>query len=138
MKGVLTIVLCFLLFISIVLAILFHDRIRGLKKKLKQAADERAARKQAKEDEYFKRTSNKYYQKDSTPQFKDDYFKTQEEEPKPEKEQVKHKKKESAARHTVNTGSGVTIIDDRNTQKSDRKIFDDNEGEYVDFVEVKS
>ena len=34
--------------------------------------------------------------------------------------------------------SGVTIIDDREEEKPDRKIFESGEGEYVDYVEVKS
>ncbi len=33
------------------------------------------------------------------------------------------------------TETGETITDTRNPQRSGRKIIDDNEGEYVDFVE---
>lgn len=42
----------------------------------------------------------------------------------------------SSARHTT-TASGETIIDGRNPEHSDRKIFAESEGEYVDFEEVK-
>ncbi len=42
---------------------------------------------------------------------------------------------ESARRHT--TASGETIIDSRDPQTADRRIFADNEGEYVDFEEEK-
>ena len=80
MKEVLTIILCFVLFVVIVLAILFHEYIRKFRKMLKQAAEEREARRQAKEDAYFKRTSNKYYQREEDkPKFKDDYFKSSDE-----------------------------------------------------------
>lgn len=135
MKSILTIILCVILFIAIVLAIWFHEKVRNFKKVLKKAADERAARKMAEEDAYFKRTSIKNYREDDTPKFKDDYFKSADEEkPKPKQEEPK---KEATARRTT-TDSGVTIIDDRSGQQADKKIFDDNEGEYVDYVEVKS
>jgi hypothetical protein len=42
--------------------------------------------------------------------------------------------KESTARKTT-TSSGVTIIDGRD-QEDKRKIFDHNDGEYVEFEEV--
>ena len=132
MKSILTIILCVILFIAIVLAIWFHEKVREFKKVLKKAADERAARKMAEEDAYFKRTSIKNYREDDTPKFKDDYFKSAEEQ-KPKQEEPK---KETTTRRTVETGSGVTIIDDRADKKADRKIFDDNEGEYVEFTEI--
>ena len=132
MKSILTIIPCVILFIAIVLAIWFHEKVREFKKILKKAADERAARKMAEEDAYFKRTSNKYYKEEEAPKFKDDYFKSAEEEkPKQEKPQ-----KETTTRRTVETGSGVTIIDGRADKKADRKIFDDDEGEYVEFTEI--
>ena len=133
MKGILTIILCVILFVLIVLAILFHETIRNFRKFLQQAADAREARKKAEEDAYFKRTSNKYYREDDTPKFKDGYFKgTGGDKPKQKPQQ------ETTTRRTVETDSGVTIIDSRDDQQTDRKIFDDGEGEYVDFVEVKS
>ena len=133
MKGILGILLGGILFVLIVLAILFHKTLKNFKKMARQAADNYAARKQAKEDEYFKRTSNKYYHKEEEVKFKDDYFKTVDEEPKPRQEQPK---KKTTTRRTVHTGNGVTIIDDRSEQKSDRKIFESGEGEYVEFEEV--
>ena len=35
------------------------------------------------------------------------------------------------------TATGETIIDNRHQHRSDRKIFDDTDGEYVDFVEER-
>ena len=135
MKEILTIAFCVVLFVTIVLAILFHERLRNLKKALKKAADERAARKAAEEDEYFKRTSTKNYRKaEEEPQFSKDYFKGAEDTPK---EQPKEEPNpEPPTRRTTTTDSGVTIIDDRSEQATDRKIFDDSEGEYVEFEEV--
>ena len=139
LNGMLGFILGFILFIIIVLAILFHKSISNFKKILQQAADARAARKQAEEDAYFKRTSTKNYREDG-PKFKDDYFKGTgtgtKEEPKTQSSQQQKPKQETTARQTVDKNSGVTIIDDRGKQQSDRKIFNDSEGEYVDFVEV--
>ncbi len=62
--------------------------------------------------------------------FDKDYFKSsgssKREEPKTEKE--------NTTRRTT-TSSGVTIIDDRETEGK-KKIFDNNDGEYVEFEEV--
>jgi uncharacterized protein YxeA len=135
MKEILTIILCVFLFITIVLAILFHDRVRNIKKMIRKMADEREARRQAEEDEYFKRTSNKYYKPDDKPKFKDDYFKSAE-TPK-DKGESNSRQEETTTRRTVETSDGVRIIDDRRNKPSDRKIFDESEGEYVDYVEVK-
>ena len=135
MKEILTIILFALLFITIVLAILFHERVRNIKKMVQKAAEEREARKQAKEDEYFKRTSTKNYRKDEeAPKFDKDYFKSKEEAPTDQPKQESQKK--ATTRRTTTTDSGVTIIDDRGDHKTDRKIFNDNEGEYVEFEEV--
>ena len=88
MKEILTIILFALLFITIVLAILFHERVRNIKKMVKKAAEEREARKQAKEDEYFKRTSTKNYRKkEEAPKFDKDYFKSKEVPPEEQSKQ---------------------------------------------------
>ena len=147
MNSIITFILGFILFVLIVLAIVFHKSIKNIKKAIRQAADAREARKVAEEEAYFKRTSTKYYREEQKPNFKKDYFKGAEEKPKtkpqrpeqkPEQkpQQEQQPKQESATRRTVDPTSGVTIIDDRGKQQADRKIFDDNEGEYVDFVEV--
>ena len=131
MKEILTVIFCFLLFVGIVLAILFHQHIRKFKKAIKQAAEAREARRMAEEDAYFKRTTNKHYREEDKPKFKKDYFKRSESE-KPNTSQ-----QQQNTRRTMKADGGVTIIDDRNEQKPDRKIFDDSEGEYVEFEEVK-
>ena len=137
MKEILITILCVFVFIAIVLAILFHERVRRIRKMLREMADERAARKEAEEDEYFKRTSTKNYRKaEETPKFSEDYFKSVEETPKNATEEAP--KEKTTTRRTMETDSGVTIIDDREEQQPDRKIFESGEGEYVDFVEVKS
>ena len=134
MKEILIFIVCAVIFLTIVLAILFHERVRQLKQAFRQAAEARAARKQAEEEEYFKRTSTKNYRKEEKgPQFDKDYFKGTESKPTDSDRQ----RQETDRRRTTQAADGVTIIDDRNAQKADRKIFDDSEGEYVEFEEVK-
>ena len=45
---------------------------------------------------------------------------------------------QSASRRTMHTSDGVTIYDGRDPDVAQRKIFADNEGEYVDFTEEKN
>lgn len=40
-------------------------------------------------------------------------------------------------RRTTTTGSGETIIDTRSPEQTQRKIFSKDEGEYVDYKEIK-
>ena len=132
MKGIILGLLGFILFIVIVLAILFHKTLSQFRKMLKQAAEAREARRLAVEEEYFKRTSTKHYgREEEAPKFKDDYFKSSNTEGRPKQ------KPRQEPRRTMQTDSGVTIIDGRGNQQAERKIFNDDEGEYVDFEEVE-
>ena len=143
MNGILGFFIGFILFILIVLAILYHKSLKNIKKIIQQAADARAARKQAEEEAYFRRTSTKYYREEQKPNFKKDYFKGAEEKPKTKAQQEQKQrqeqkpKQEATTRRTMETDNGVTIIDDRANHQTYRKIYNDSEGEYVDFVEIK-
>jgi len=126
-------------FVTLVLLILFYDRIRRSKifQNSEDKAAERAARKAAKEEEYFRRTSQKHYRKeeaDRLADFNKDYFKSADDA----KEKKTAETPNDSARRTTTSSDGVTIIDDRqpakDTQK--KKIFEGDEGEYVEFEEV--
>jgi hypothetical protein len=132
--------------------------IKKFFRKLKEAHEERKYRK---DEEYFKRTSNKYYrpEEDEKPQFSEDYFKSSDNEAtRKQHEELERKAREQAKRQVQgeqpmdepkqSTGNdsndprrmrfsnGVTIIDDRDPSYADRKIFSSNEGEYTEFEEV--
>lgn len=127
-----------LLFVTIVLLILFYDRIRQMKifRTSEEKRAERAARKAAKEEEYFRRTSQKHYRKEQKPEdFGNDYFKST----NAEATNTKQTEQKNTARREATSSDGVTIIDERQPRKTDSKkeqIFDDSEGEYVEFEEV--
>lgn len=88
------------------------------------------------DDETFQRMANKYYRGNGEgPQFDKDYFKGT---------GGYHKgaagprsQGQQQARTTVvnHEGENVTIIDDRSTVERKKKIFTQDEGEYVDYVE---
>lgn len=135
-KGILGILLMAFIFVALVMAILFHKTLRNLRTILENQALARAQRKAEEEKEYFRRTSQKYY-KPEEKKFDNDYFKSADEGKPKQKPQQKPEQK-TTTRRTVDMSSGVTVIDDRDTtQQSNRKIFDDGEGEYIEFEEIK-
>lgn len=85
-------------------------------------------------DEEVERLSKKYH-RDGGYHFERDYFKRSERN---------YAQGNSAGNGTAQqqqratqTAEGVTIIDGRNSAQSSRKIFGDDEGEYVEFEEEK-
>ncbi|MBQ8948372.1 MAG: DUF4834 family protein [Prevotella sp.] len=139
-----------LIAISVIILLVINFTYRSVKKLREEAEDNYYRNQRQKEqkekrpfsDDYFKsskggsghrqsRTQAQYEQReqpkrDKNP-FGDDYFKgKQQEQPQQQAE------KKDTARKTT-TSSGVTIIDDRDTE---RKIFDHSDGEYVEFEEV--
>lgn len=130
-----------ILFVTIVLIIWFYDRIRKMKifRSSEEKSAERAARKAAKEEEYFRRTSQKHYREEEKVNFEDNYFKSTDSEEKSKNNRQEEDLNVKASRQMVNS-DGVTIIDERvekTTSSQEKKIFNDDEGEYAEFEEVK-
>ena len=89
------------------------------------------------QDENFQRMADKnYYRKkqDQGPVFDEEYFKG---DPMGKKRKARHQQQQQQqqTRRTTRTADGVTIIDDREPGQRDKKIFAQDEGEYVDFIE---
>ena len=143
-----------LIVIAIIVMVIINFSYRGVKKMREQIEDDHYQHLKQKEQkekhpfgkDYFKSAGPKKQQTTARPANK-----SQEEKPKPQerpKQQEKPKPQEQprqqtaeqdfqkeTARRTVTTDSNVTIIDDRQTGDK-RKIFDDKDGEYVEFEEV--
>ena len=139
-----------LIAIAIIVMLVINFTYRSVKKLRQEVEDNYYRNQKQKEqkeknpfgDDYFKsskggrrqsRTQAQYEQREQPKReknpFGDDYFKgAQQEQPKQQAE------KKDIARKTT-TSSGVTIIDDRDTEDK-RKIFDHSDGEYVEFEEV--
>jgi hypothetical protein len=87
------------------------------------------------DDETVKRMSDKYYRGEgSGPQFDKNYFKGSGKGFHHHHPHGGQQQAQQQTRQTTTTQEGVTIIDDR-PKENRRKIFKENEGEYVDFVE---
>ena len=113
-----------LIIIAIIVMVVINFTYRGVKKMREQIEDDRYHHMKEKEHkekhpfgkDYFKSTGPKKQQTTARPANK-----SQEEKPKPQ-EQPRQQ-------------GNVTIIDDRQSGDK-RKIFDDKDGEYVEFEEV--
>ena len=95
----------------------------------------REAMENSMQDDAFQRMSDKnYYRKhrDQGPVFDEEYFKG---DPNRTTRNQQEKKQQQQTRRTTRTASGVTIIDDRTPDVANKKIFEKNEDEYVDYVE---
>ena len=122
-----------LIIISIIVMLVINFTYKGLKKMKEEVVDDYYQHQKEKEQkekhpfgkDYFKSASTKKTQQTS----KQNNAKAE----KPKTEQPKQEQKKTT--HRTAAGSNVTIIDDRETSDK-RKIFDDQDGEYVEFEEV--
>jgi FtsZ-interacting cell division protein ZipA len=136
-----------LIIIAIIVMVVINFTYRGVKKMREQMDDDRYRQMKEKEQkekhpfgkDYFKSAAPKKQQAPRPSNKSQEEKPKQQERPKPQ-EQARQQTAEQdfqkeTARRTVTTDSNVTIIDDRQTGDK-RKIFDDKDGEYVEFEEV--
>lgn len=127
LKGILTILL--FIFIVLVVVVLMVTNVivrtfRRMKQHIENQRDEQS-------DAYFRRYSQKpgTYSEDEKVVFDKNYFDSVDNygwEKKTQKEQPK----------STTTKEGTVIIDHRTPKKNNKKIYDDGDGEYVEFSEV--
>ena len=148
-KFIFGIIIFGLIGLAIIVMVIINFTYKGVKKLREEAEDNYYRNQKMKEQkernpfdsDYFKgskggrrqsRTQAQYEQREQSQHeknpFGDDYFKGS-----GSQQEQKTEKKDTARRTT--TSSGVTIIDDRDTEDK-RKIFDHSDGEYVEFEEV--
>ena len=100
----------------------------------KRMRDIREAMRNSMDDDAFQRMADKHYyrkHRDQGPVFDEEYFKGD------PNRTARHQqeRQQQHTRRTTQTSRGVTIIDDRSPDVANKKIFDKDEGEYVDYVE---
>jgi hypothetical protein len=128
-------VIAFLLIFLTVIVIIVLAFIRRGVKKIKQAVTG-----DYDDEETFRRMADKHYRgKSGDPQFDKDYFKSSTGSTTTDGKQRTGQQKtwgqqQQQTRRTTTTREGVTIIDER-SQSNQRKIFAEDEGEYVEFEE---
>ena len=126
-KGIVAFLLFILIAIAVVVAIVLRFMYKGVRN-MKEIQEEiiNTGGKKFSRQEYIR------YQRQQSGKnpFSKDYFKSSDNS----KKKQAQAEKQTTTRKTT-TDSGVTIIDDRETEKK-KKIFDNNDGEYVEFEEV--
>ena len=131
-----------LIIIAVIVMVIIYFSYRGVKKMREQIEDDHYQHLKQKEQkekhpfgkDYFKSAAPKKQQPKAKPAYQSSEPKPKQQE-QPRQQTAGPKYQKETARKTVTTDGKVTIFDDR--QKSDkRKIFDDHEGEYVEFEEV--
>jgi predicted Holliday junction resolvase-like endonuclease len=127
MKIIIGAIVFGLIIIAIIIMVVINFTYRGIKKLREQA-----------EDDYY-RHQKEMEQKEKHP-FGKDYFKSaapkkQQTTTRPNKPKEDLKKETARSTKTTDRKSNVTIIDDREASNK-RKIFDDKDGEYVEFEEI--
>ena len=137
-----------LIVIAIIVMVIINFTYRSIKKRREDMEDDYYQHLKEKEQkekhpfgkDYFKSAAPKKQQPKAKPAYQSSEPKPkQQERPKPQEQASQQTAEQDfqkeTARRTVTTDSNVTIIDDRQTGDK-RKIFDDKDGEYVEFEEV--
>ena len=114
-----------LILVTVLLLAFFYFLRKGIRYFRRFSSDEMS-------DEEFERLSKKNYRKKDGPSFSNDYFKGSGWQ---HTQQQQQQQQQSKTQRTTRTADGVTIVDRRDPQKTDKKIFAQDEGEYVDFTE---
>ena len=126
-KGIVAFLLFILIAIAVVVAIVLRFMYKGVRN-MKEIQEEiiNTGGKKFSRQEYIR------YQRQQSGKnpFSKDYFKSSDNS----KKKQAQAEKQTTTRKTT-TDSGVTIIDDHETEEK-KKIFDNNDGEYVEFEEV--
>ena len=130
LKGIFTIIL-FILAVMAIIVLMITNAIAKFFKKMRNSMEER---RNEENDAYFRRYSQKtgFREQQEKVTFDKDYFDSVDnygwQKREPEKE----------APRSTTTKEGTVIIDHRTPKSPDqKKIFDDGDGEYVEFSEVK-
>ena len=124
LKGIVAIILFILIAAAVVVALVIRFMYKGVRN-LKEIQEEiiNTGGKKFSRQEYIRYQQRKQSGKNP---FSKDYFKSTDDGKK------KQAGKQTTTRKTT-TDSGVTIIDESEEKK---KIFDNNDGEYVEFEEI--
>lgn len=139
MKTFVAVVVFGLIILAIIVMVVINFSYKGIKK-IKQEAEEKYYRNQRIKEQKEKNPFGEDYFKSATPTKKSQPKKEKPRKEEPKKEQPKKEQPQPQA-EPDNTilreadGSTVTIINEREPEDK-RKIFDNSDGEYVEFEEV--
>jgi len=128
LKGIVAIILFIIIAAAVVVALVIRFMYKGVRN-LKEIQEEiiNTGGKKFSRQEYIRYQQRQQSGKNA---FSKDYFKSTDDGKKKQSQTGK----QTTTRKTT-TDSGVTIIDDRESEEK-KKIFDNNDGEYVEFEEI--
>ena len=138
MKTFVAVVVFGLIILAIIVMVVINFSYKGIKK-IKQEAEEKYYRNQRIKEQKEKNPFGEDYFKSATPTKKSQpKKKPRKEEPKKEQPKKEQPQPQAEPDNTIlreADGSTVTIINEREPEDK-RKIFDNSDGEYVEFEEV--
>ena len=110
----------FIFFLIVLILLLVGSYLYRTYRKIRIAAQRAAERQAQQHREETGRQRQQYSQRQQTRNHSAQSFQNSERDDQP---------------RTTQTATGETIIDNRHQERENKKIFDDSDGEYVDFVE---
>ena len=127
-------ILLFVFFLIVFILMLVGSRILKKIKDTKRAVEEAADRKEQRYRNETGRQRQQYSQRPQPQQSRAENTNGDESAQSAERVQPSQNEEQKNARHTQ-TATGETIIDHHHETRENKKIFDDSDGEYVEFVE---
>ena len=127
-------ILLFVFFLIVFILMLVGSRILKKIKDTKRAVEEAADRKEQRYRNETGRQRQQYSQRPQSQQPRDENTNGDDNTQATERVQPSQNEEKKHARHTQ-TATGETIIDHHHETRENKKIFDDSDGEYVEFVE---
>ena len=127
-------ILLFVFFLIVFIMMLVGSRILKKIKDTKKAVEEAADRKEQRYRNETGRQRQQYSQRPQSQQPRDENTNGDDNAQATERVQPSQNEEKKNARHTQ-TATGETIIDHHHETRENKKIFDDSDGEYVEFVE---
>ena len=126
LKGILGFVL-FIFFVFVFIAILIGGRIYSAFKKAKIAAQQAAEQHEQRQRTETGRQRQQYSQRAQSSQHSQNVHST---------DSFQREEESFGQARRTQTATGETIIDNRHQERESQKIFDDSDGEYVEFEEA--
>ena len=133
-------ILLFVFFVLVLIGMLVGGRVVKSVKKFKQAAQQAADKKEQQFRDEVGRQRQQYSQRPQSQSATTSAQTTHDTQTTHDAHDTHsaHEPEQNDNARRTQTATGETIIDHHHEKRENRKIFDDSDGEYTDFVEVKN
>lgn len=133
-------ILLFVFFVLVLIGMLVGGRVVKSVKKFKEAAQQAADKKEQQFRDEVGRQRQQYSQRPQSQSATTSAQTTHDTHTTHDAHDTHsaHEPEQNDNARRTQTATGETIIDHHHEKRENRKIFDDSDGEYTDFVEVKN